>query len=430
MTFNSAQSIALDARLPRKPIRLYREAIAIALLLIALLPISVPLAIGFDQVTLATLDHKMHEQFARHWVTTGELPTAHFLYQAFLIALYDLTGDNWELATALAMTLPHLIFALIVYALARWLIGGERWWHYALCALVAFTLTIAVPPVGLGWLLTGYEPMWYLLGYITLTVYHNPTYTLLRPLALLLFIAALQTLAAPERQPIRRALPVTGALAALTALNMLAKPSFVIVLLPALGLWTLWRLLRRQPVAWLPLSAGIGVPALLGLYWQYSFFYSEADGARADSGIIFAPLEAFYAVTGWDAPVFGVYLLVSALIPAAIYLLGGRAARADAAFNLGWLMFAIGAAYTYLFAETGPRFAALNFAWSGYSGALILYGMALFFGLRVAVGQIRITGRRRWLFLSAAGVGLVVTLVYGVLYLAKYLEILDRYRGM
>lgn len=428
MTYDTARPIALEWGASGRRSRWYREIVTVGLLLLALLAVIAPLALSFAQVTHERLDHMMHQQFAEDWIATGNLRTAHFLYQAILIALYNLTGGHWPLATALAMTLPHLILALIAYALGRWLIGGQRWWDYGLCALGAFTLTIAVPPFGLGWLLTGYKPMWYLLGYVTPTVYHNPTHTLLRPLALLLFALSLKALAAPEHVSLKRALLFTGVLAILTLLNMLAKPSFVIVLLPALGLWTLWRLVRRQPVAWLPLIAGIGMPALIGLYWQYGFFYLEADSERGASGIMLAPLEAFRVVTGWDAPTFGVYLLVSALVPAAIYLLGGRAARADLSFNLGWLLFIIGAAYMYLLAESGWRFGALNFAWSGYSGALILHGAALAFGLRVSVGQIALAQRRR--FLIAAGLGIGVTLIHGVVYLARFLDILNRYPNM
>lgn len=407
--------------------RLPGELIAIALLTAALLALFLPLAYSFGRITDPAQDHMVHEAFARSLWETGDLPTAHFLYHGLVIGLRDLSGGNWRLATALAMSLPHIALGLIAYALARLITGGAGWRRRGLCALAAITLTLAVPPFALGGLLTGRWLTWYLVGYLTPTVYHNPTYTLLRPLALLLAALCLAALLPRERRPWGRALLLTGVLAVLTALNVAAKPNFVLILLPVLGLWTLYRLARRQPIAWLPLIAGIGVPALAALYWQYDFTYAAVSGQLSDSRLTIAPLLALQEMTGQGPGALAIYALVSAAVPALIYLLGGRAARADVGFNLGWLLFGVGAGYTYLLAETGERLDNANFVWSAYSGALLLYGAALAFALRAAVGRIAIVGRRR--FLIGAGVGAAIVLAHGLIYYAAFIVILNRHAG-
>lgn len=399
----------------------------IALLTAALLALFLPLAYSFGRVIDPVQDHMVHEAFARNLWETGDLPTAHFLYHGLVIGLRELTGGSWRLATGFAMMLPHIALGLIAYALARRITGGAGWRNRGLCALAALTLTLAVPPFAFGGLLTGRWLTWYLVGYLTPTVYHNPTYTLLRPLALLLAALCLAALLPRGRRPWGQSLLLTGGLAALTAFNVAAKPNFVLILLPVVGLWTLYRLARRQPVAWLPLIAGIGVPALAGLYWQYDFTYTAVSGQLSDSRLTIAPLLAMQEMTGQGPGVLAIYALVSVSPPALIYLLGGSAARRDVGFNLGWLLFGVGAGYTYLLAETGERLDNANFAWSAYSGALLLYGAALALALRAAAGRLAIAWRRR--FLIGAGVVAAIVLAHGLMYYAAFIVILNRFAG-
>src|SRR5690606_10371708 len=96
-------------------------------------------------------------------------------------------------------------------------------------------------------------------------VYHNPTIVLLKPLALGLFLYAVGVFSAQGHFHTRGA---WAAAFVLTVLCGLAKPNYLIVLLPTLGLVTVYRLLKKQPVNW-PLLLSIALPAVVLLGLQF-----------------------------------------------------------------------------------------------------------------------------------------------------------------
>src|SRR5690606_9025712 len=67
-------------------------------------------------------------------------------------------------------------------------------------------------------------------GYVPSNVYHNPTILLLKPIALLSFYLLYKTLQSPSNCRWSMVLIV----GIITGLAILAKPSYIIVLLPAL----------------------------------------------------------------------------------------------------------------------------------------------------------------------------------------------------
>jgi hypothetical protein len=245
------------------------------------------------------------------------------------------------------------------------------------------------------------------LSYISPNSYHNPTILLMKPLALWLFLLALRV-APAGRTP--------GSLLLVTALlalgGVLAKPSFIIALIPALGLLCLVDLLQGRRLDW-PLLFAIGLPSGIALAWQL-FFYQGAY----DSGFAFAPLEMMAYWTGSANPLMLLSrFLLSIGFPLAVLVLYWRAARLDRGTVLAWLTFGAGAAYTYLFSESG-YFRDGNFGWSAEIGLFLLFVMSVLLVIRAeraALDAGRRPGWRCWVAAGVLGLHLLSGVVFYVL---------------
>jgi hypothetical protein len=211
-------------------------------------------------------------------------------------------------------------------------------------------------------------------GYITPNVYHNPTVTLMKPLALLLFWSALRVY---DSGFAGRHIGWMAIYAVLTVACIMAKPSFVIVLLPALAVVTLYRLMKRQHINWWLLVGGIVIPAgallgLLSLLWR-------------SSGVGFDPLRTFWEWSIHYDPNANALLLpkllLSILFPLVVYAVYFRAAIKNLALNLAWAAFLFGAFYTYFLVELGD-IPSGNMVWSAQSSLFILFVVSAVFVLR------------------------------------------------
>ncbi len=232
---------------------------------------------------------------------------------------------------------------------------------------VALALCVAAPiPFG-----SADEPNLY-LGYIGLATYHNPTMTLLRPLALLLFLAAESALRPAPAGP-AIGIPRSAGLAAAAAL---AKPSFSVALLPALAA-SAW-LARRagQRVALRQLLVGIALPTLAVLAFEYAQTFSQpAAGGAAAAGIRIAPLAALRAGASGSGSV-ALRLLLSIAFPLGVALCAPRRAARDPGLRLAWLCSAAGLASALLLDETGPRAGHGNFLWSAQISLGVLFAIS------------------------------------------------------
>jgi hypothetical protein len=312
----------------------------------------------------------------------GEVPN--FLFHipvAFgLMLLPDLGLPAWMAITSLGW---YLLLAFIYLWLVRGtLTGGESLTlRGMLVTLIAPVALMLLTPIML------FTPENMYFGYLHAYVYHNPTMIPLRPTSVLLFVAAARVFQ-------KNALPLfasgqlnenqnhfsvlnLGLVVALTLACILAKPSFVMTLLPALGAMTLAYLVMRHPINWALLVVGIGIPAVALLGYQALTF--------TDGGLEIAPFLTFdlwaYHYNPLANTLLPLKFLLSIAFPLVLYLAYFQQARRDVAFNLAWLCFAVGAAWTYLFADSGDRVAG-NLVWNGQSALLILYVAAVLFWLR------------------------------------------------
>ncbi|MDX2140016.1 MAG: hypothetical protein SF123_18160 [Chloroflexota bacterium] len=362
-----------------------------ALLLMALMLPLMPIAV------IESADYRDHIRDARLWAEAGmSLQAAnrpHFLFHALTISAHTLLMD-WNAAGSTVIIVMAGVTGAIVYALLRPAIGTEsRLRGDALAVIGALALMLIGPVTILTWA----ERNLY-LGYIPAHVYHNPTQNVLKPFALLFFVCALRVYLSEQRDsPNIQAVGLSTLFAidlrqrnmGFTALTFviglcatLAKPSFSICLLPALGAVTLYRLYRRQPVNWLLLIFGVGAPVALVLAWQYLFHRSGMGGFALDPFLVMD----FLSPGTWHWK-----FIMSIMFPAAVTLAYWRQARSQLDLNVAWLAF--GASTVYLYFLNEPRdFTSANFWWSAQICIFVLMVISTVFFVR----QLRAQPRWTW----------------------------------
>jgi hypothetical protein len=319
-------------------------------------------------------DYPVHARWARELAETGVIRVPHPLFHVLTVTVHALlparltdsvqrglgaAGEDgsWVLAALAVGTFSIVALALFLYRLlleeapeghtpaGAWASAG-----WALALLLVAPITV----------LTWRRHQLY-LGYIAPTVFHSPTVSLLKPLALAWF----WTVARPGREAGRRWV----AAALLAAAATLAKPSYTVAFLPALALWLAF-------ARWLPraveggaarASLVVGGALLVGQAW-----------ARGAPGLLgMAPLEVMgYYSTRWQMPLF---LLLSIAFPLGVAVACRPESWRNGPLMLAWLAFGIAAGYGYLLAEAQPHRGDGNWLWSGQVALFILFAESVLF---------------------------------------------------
>jgi hypothetical protein len=290
--------------------------------------------------------------------------TPHFLLHSLTLAFTSLFPISMDLAQFLVLLLSVMATAALLFVTLQKASGSS-----AKAGLITAGLLLAAPVA----LLAPLDHHLY-LGYIGINVYHNPTITLLKPLALASFLYATASLAGEQRTELR-----TIALAAtVTVAAIVAKPSYTICLLPALVLLCAINRSRGTHCNLRLLTGGFLLPGITLLAAQFSMTYSagQLPGVyEGQSAIILAPLVVMHFYSSW----LGCKLLLSILFPLTLLLFNFRAVLNETGLLLAWVTFLCGAAYTYLAAESGPRLHQGNFTWSGQITLFILFAASASF---------------------------------------------------
>lgn len=321
--------------------------------------------------------YSLHIQIAESMARTLRPYTPHPLYQLVVIAVHVLTpATDFMTSGFLANVLIYIILAEVLYSMLGRYLNGDTTLR-AIAARIGLTLALMlVTPITL---FAAIDRRFY-LGYMAINVYHDPTTLIFKPTSILLFFYAVRLFIPNEKQP---SAPTIVWSAALIVLATVAKPSFTICILPALGLWAIGAYLRKQWVNWRVLIGGMFVPAVLLLGAQYLFTYLrpvDSDEVPYSEGLALAPFRVYnyYSAADLHLPKF----LLSILFPLLVSLLYYRAARKDISLGLAWVAFMIGCVYSYVFVEAGRHMMAGNFIWSGQITLFILFIVSAMFLLR------------------------------------------------
>ncbi len=353
-------------------------------------------------------DYRFHVDLALKMKDRVSIEAPHFLYHAFVILL-KLIGPGFsrqDLATISIIAMRTAAAVAIFYLLLK-VLPRPTTYRAGLTAVALSLILLIVTPITLR---TWEEGRMY-LGYIGVNAMHNPTILMLAPFALLLgWVSARIAYSPPDQPSLRRD---AGVAALLIVISTLSKPSYLLCLLPAVGIIALVRLVRRERLAWGPLIFGIGIPGVILLAWQYVFTYVIASDSLSESGIIWSPLTVMR--THAQGSLTDKFLL-SIAFPALVYILFFPAARRDRFFTLSTIAFAFGAGYTYLLAETGARATDGNFIWSSQIALFIWFVAAVQFLLRrnypLIFGRVWRDRLRTLIVLAALGVHLFSGFVF------------------
>jgi hypothetical protein len=313
-----------------------------------------------------------HVEYARKLSETHVLYPGHFLFH-LLTAVVHMIGISWLQANFVVQMAARVGLAAIILTLFRRSLGGSNR-PARVAAGIAMTMAVmAASAVSF--------PSWprgnYYLGYLVPNIYVSQTFVVLQPLAALTFVEAVRVFFGAAGRRTGGQLLTMGALA---LVSTLAKPSFVMVLLPSVAVLLVATFKgdvlrsRRVVLAFVALV----VPALAGMLWIYLSTYLAVQGLHVSegSGVRIAPFEVMGYFEGLFTSRVGLWLggkfLLSLLFPAAVALAYRRRVGGDPRCRLAWLQFAFGAIFVYFFAEA-PAFQAGNFVWSGDIAIFILF---------------------------------------------------------
>lgn len=205
-------------------------------------------------VFLAGFDFLPHLRWAQELSLYGKTPLSHYLFQQVTIIIRVLipfhlierfiphwaeVETTWTIAGVVCVVLFTILLGEVIYM--RLMKITEPWKPniaYRLSLLLTISLLLVAPITIFTW---GQQRL--LFGYIGINVYHNPTILLLKPLALILSWKICEMLFS-----VGRARDVIW-LFILSMLTLQAKPSYTLILLPALVLAIGYQLSRRRSFA-------------------------------------------------------------------------------------------------------------------------------------------------------------------------------------
>jgi len=295
-------------------------------------------------------DFGSHVRHAEEYLANGffqPVPRSHPLLQYMMIGISKLAGGVFGLYGSL-LIIQVFVQGLIGGIVYLWLGDANRksweWWRVGISVSLTF-----LAPVMLLALVDGL----YYYGYIGLANYHNPTIHLLKPFALLCLVLALKGL-----EKARNRWWVVAASAVLVVLSSLIKPNFILVFVPALGLLSLYRLLRKQTLDLRLMIFGFAMPSIAVLIWQWAITYQGGDYGNS---IALAPLALESAYSNFLFPKF---LLSSLFVLQGLWVFRKVLIKEPILF-LGWMTLLIGVFQNYMLIENGPEMLSGNFRWSG-----------------------------------------------------------------
>ena len=265
-----------------------------------------------------------------------------------------------------------------------------------LCLALALTFCFSLPT------LAALDGFWY-LGQTPPNVWHNSTTIFVLPFAIALFWVSYRNLREPSTQG-------DILIAVLCLLNIVAKPSFFLVVAPVYGLLlfvehrfgrAFW--LRIWPIA----IAGVG----LAIQYYLLFSMQVGNSFGKASHLKFAPLDA------WShfSPNIILSIVASSFFPLVYLAFHWRTVPSRLMVRYALMLYVVSLLMMALVGETGPRRFHGNFFWQSYLSAHVLF-LAV---TREVVRSIRSepVGAREMIILGALGLHVVA----GVAYLIRLL---------
>ena len=362
-------------------------------------------------------DFPQHIEWARKYAEIGYLnKIPHTLFAKFVVIIRALLPAN---ILVLISPLAKQVFDLKSFEISAWLlmifcyIGTIFWlfWKFnkewsgveekkklGLIIFSVFTILLVFPI----FIFTYPEQMY--LGYVSPNPFHNPTYILFRPFVLLAFYSIVENLFS-KWQWKKSILILVFILC-----GTLAKPSFTITILPAVGIMIVLFYTREiKKINWLYLIFPLGLTSLVVLLTQYIVNYSGYWGDQ----VVFAPFNVVMSyVSSW--PLVIVFWVLSILFPLLVAIFYFREIEGKISFRLVWLNFLVAALLNLLLGEKF-NLGSNNFGWGTMIAVFLLFLEAIIiFGKKLL--EIKTFCSTKSLQIISLGGILLVHLVCGFIY--------------
>jgi hypothetical protein len=377
--------------------------LVISVLVVVVVAISAPMY--YYRIMNATnSDYGSHIVFTYTLLAKEPMPPlvqSHPLLQVILAGMVWISRSRIDPFAAMIILLVacQVMLTLILYF---WFGKLNRRGGDWLRALAAVSLTMITPVLAL----LPIDNQYY-YGYIGLADYHNPTMLLLRPLALISFYFAFRIFDKPRNPGWMMAV---SALAVI--LSALAKPNYLMSILPAiLVMGIIWRI-RKQNWDWRLFLFGFVIPgvAVLAVQWLLAYGSSEATSIMLNPFVE----QHFSDYLLWK-------FLLSILFPLVATGLLFRKSFKDPNVTLAWIGFAAGAGMFYLLSENGKNMYAGNFRWGAQIMLFLLIAVLVRFCLRLFTEEKTAAWKRMviwgaYLLHVASGVVYYIHCITGKLY--------------
>jgi len=315
-------------------------------------------------------DYAAHYNFAFE-LLNGKIPVPHFLFHLLIVFVYLLFPVGMPVASTIIVSLAYLVSMCLIYRLLDEKSCLHEGRNFQAKVVVASAIMF-VAPVALFAMYDGH----FFMGYIACSVYHNPTVSVLKPLALLHFLIVSNSINNESENRISYAM-----LCVVTILAVTAKPSYILNAVPAILFFALMKYWAKDKFPYVAMAIYFVLPAMLILFLQYLFSYSSEE---THSSVIFAPLKLFKKQSPLASDFIFLKLLLSIGFPLAVTVCFIKESIKDTKLMFAWLMTLFGMLQVYLFVETGVRMYHGNFLWSGQVAVFILFvaSAALLFKLQ------------------------------------------------
>lgn len=203
------------------------------------------------------------------------------------------------------------------------------------------------------------------LGYINGNPFHNPTYLLMKPFAVLFFIMSTELLFGKNSW---KEVIIAGLMLFLATS---AKPSFTISFLPSVVVVIIWNLKMIKKLNLRFIGVSILLTSFIVLLTQFIIMYT---GSRGDQ-ILLSPFKAILEHVPNLALVL-ISALLSILFPLLTIALNWRKQKDNLAVQLAVVNFVISLFIAYLFTEQTDMW-SLNFWWTPMIAVFLLFLVSL-----------------------------------------------------
>lgn len=298
--------------------------------------------------------------FISYKLSQGDLVTSNPGYHAvvaFVIKIVEmfttLNQINVRWAAVIATTALMLFLLYVTYwVLKKFLANRFNDWVLLISSVLINLVTAIYLP---------FFNKFILVGQSSPTTWHNATQLALKPLAILTYTLFLLFLADKDK---RNSFWHGLVISILLLLTTIAKPSFMIIFLPALGIYILWKHVKEFEYYWK--SFLIALPMMTLVAFQYIDIFVKSSHVEKNSIV----LDMFKLWSSYS-PFVPVSVLLAIAFPLSILIFRFEIIKTNSFLLIAWLQYIVGFAQVGFFAESGSRYDHGNFFW-GYNIALAI----------------------------------------------------------